>query len=64
MEVWIVCKNAYYKSDIKKLKNITEISDIFIICPDHKDLDITSNIDKKNTQHGSQNYYFTAKTPW
>lgn len=51
--VCIVCETAWHKSDYLKIKNHGKfLSNIFVICKDHKDpANITSNSEKKDLIH-------------
>lgn len=46
--VCIICENVYHQSDFRKYNSGKFISEVFVICPDHEDLNLTSNQDEQN----------------
>ena len=40
--VCLICESVYHRSDFKKLKNTKWISNVLVVCPEHKGLIITS----------------------
>lgn len=41
--ICLICENAYYESHFSRLKGTIRLSKVLGICPDHPDLDLTSN---------------------
>ena len=46
--ICIVCEDVYYKSDYSKCKDKRYISDVFMICPNHVEMNITLKDSKIN----------------
>lgn len=44
--VCIICDNAYHISDFNRLKNTSFVSEKLVICPEHKQDELTSNLDE------------------
>lgn len=44
----IICGEGYHEEEFGKLENTKYIGELLVICPEHEDINLTSNIEEEN----------------
>lgn len=59
--VCLICENVYHTSDFSRLEGARKLSSVLGICPEHEDLDLTSNLSKETLSNEAKHIVAQVK---